>query len=85
MPNERHQARVEGISAEVLEILTGYRWPGNVRELRNVIDEHPEVAKRMLAETQRLLAENRARSPLRVKSSIPDVIHEQLRKLGYGD
>jgi two-component system, NtrC family, response regulator AtoC len=30
--------RIQGLSAEVIDIFQKYRWPGNVRELRNVIE-----------------------------------------------
>ncbi|MDH3744423.1 MAG: sigma 54-interacting transcriptional regulator, partial [Acidobacteriota bacterium] len=52
--NDRHKACVEGIGAEVLEILTGYRWPGNVRELRNVVERAVIVAGRGWIETTHL-------------------------------
>ena len=29
---------IDGISEDVLDILTDYQWPGNVRELKNVIE-----------------------------------------------
>ncbi|OGK85001.1 MAG: hypothetical protein A2X53_13750 [Candidatus Rokubacteria bacterium GWA2_70_23] len=39
---ERHAAaqgkEIRAISAEALDLLTGYAWPGNVRELQNVIE-----------------------------------------------
>ena len=30
--------RIQGISADALEVLMGYHWPGNVRELQNVLE-----------------------------------------------
>ena len=30
--------RVQGLSAEAMEVLRGYHWPGNIRELENVIE-----------------------------------------------
>ena len=44
--NQDHRARVEGVSAECLEVLKRHRWPGNVRELRNVIEHSVIVSKR---------------------------------------
>lgn len=35
---EKNNKVVDGISEEVLDILTNYSWPGNVRELKNVIE-----------------------------------------------
>ncbi len=35
--NQDHRGRVEGVSAECLEVLKCHRWPGNVRELRSAI------------------------------------------------
>ncbi|MBI2987738.1 MAG: sigma-54-dependent Fis family transcriptional regulator [Deltaproteobacteria bacterium] len=37
--------RVEGVSAEAMELLMAYHWPGNVRELRNVLERGAVVAK----------------------------------------
>jgi two-component system response regulator HydG len=34
----RHGKPAKRLSAEALELLTGYRWPGNVRELRNAVE-----------------------------------------------
>jgi DNA-binding NtrC family response regulator len=39
---KRNQKSIEGISPDVLELMTSYDWPGNVRELENVI-EHTVV------------------------------------------
>jgi len=36
--NRDKEKSVQGISAEAMEILTGYRWPGNVRELKNMLE-----------------------------------------------
>jgi DNA-binding NtrC family response regulator len=36
--NRKHGCRVTGLSAEVLEWITGNAWPGNVRELRNLME-----------------------------------------------
>ncbi|OLD36369.1 MAG: hypothetical protein AUI19_00945 [Myxococcales bacterium 13_1_40CM_2_68_15] len=34
----RYGRRIDGMTREALELLTGYEWPGNVRELKNVIE-----------------------------------------------
>lgn len=36
--NSKHDCRVTGISADLLEVFERYAWPGNVRELRNVLE-----------------------------------------------
>ncbi|MBI5287231.1 MAG: sigma-54-dependent Fis family transcriptional regulator [Deltaproteobacteria bacterium] len=35
--NQEFNKRIEGFSAEVMEILLSYHWPGNIREMRNVV------------------------------------------------
>ena len=35
---EKNNKAIDGISEDVLDILTDYAWPGNVRELKNVIE-----------------------------------------------
>lgn len=35
---KKNNKRIDGISEEAQDIMTGYRWPGNVRELKNVIE-----------------------------------------------
>lgn len=35
---ERHHRDPKQLSAEVMQVLVGYRWPGNVRQLRNLIE-----------------------------------------------
>ncbi|OGK78947.1 MAG: Fis family transcriptional regulator [Candidatus Rokubacteria bacterium GWC2_70_16] len=30
--------RLEGVSAETMDLLMSYRWPGNVRELKNILE-----------------------------------------------
>jgi transcriptional regulator with PAS, ATPase and Fis domain len=42
--NRKHDARVTGLDAEVLDAFGTYEWPGNVRELRNVIERATIVA-----------------------------------------
>jgi DNA-binding NtrC family response regulator len=34
----RYGKRIDGMTREAVELLTGYEWPGNVRELKNVIE-----------------------------------------------
>jgi len=54
-------------------------------ETRNVLDEYPMMADRMRREIMALVVENGARSPLVVRDSIPPIVIEQLRSLGYVD
>ena len=35
---EKNNKVVDGISEDVLDILTDYQWPGNVREIKNIIE-----------------------------------------------
>ena len=37
--SERNNKVVAGISAEAIDMLSGYRWPGNIRELRNTMEK----------------------------------------------
>ncbi len=46
---ERHRKPVEGVDAEAMDLLDGYRWPGNVRELQNTLERAV-----VLAQTDRL-------------------------------
>jgi DNA-binding NtrC family response regulator len=36
--NEKHNRRVSGVAASMLDRMMAYGWPGNVRELRNTIE-----------------------------------------------
>jgi transcriptional regulator with PAS, ATPase and Fis domain len=36
--NQKHNRRVSGISASMLDRLRAHKWPGNARELRNTIE-----------------------------------------------
>jgi DNA-binding NtrC family response regulator len=36
--NEKHNRRVSGVAASMLDRMMAYSWPGNVRELRNTIE-----------------------------------------------
>ena len=36
--SETHGREFKGISAEAMQIMSGYAWPGNVRELRNLVE-----------------------------------------------
>ncbi|MBS1257760.1 MAG: Regulatory protein AtoC [Candidatus Scalindua arabica] len=54
---EMNNKVIDGISEDVLEILTDYQWPGNVRELKNVI-ERAVVLTQDRVITQKDLPEN---------------------------
>ena len=54
---ERNNKVVDGISEDVLDILTNYQWPGNVREIKNVI-ERAVVLTQDRVITQKDLPEN---------------------------
>lgn len=36
--NRKHDTRVVGFAADVLDLFLAYDWPGNIRELRNVLE-----------------------------------------------
>jgi len=42
--NRKHDTRVSGVDAGVLELFQAYGWPGNVRELRNVLERAAIIA-----------------------------------------
>ena len=52
--NSKHECRVTGISAEVMEIFQAYNWPGNVRELRNALERAVILAGQGNIERQHL-------------------------------
>lgn len=43
--SKEYHKNIQGIKAEVFEMLKNYDWPGNVRELRNAIEKAIIVAK----------------------------------------
>jgi two-component system response regulator HydG len=54
---EMNNKVIDGISEDVLDILTNYQWPGNVREIKNVI-ERAVVLTQDRVITQKDLPEN---------------------------
>ena len=46
--------RLEGVSAEALDLLMTHSWPGNVRELRNALERAAVVAKGSVIEAEDL-------------------------------
>jgi two-component system response regulator HydG len=63
--SERMGKKVESISDEVLQILSGYGFPGNIRELENVIERGVALAKGSVLEATHL-PEDLRRMRLRV-------------------
>ncbi len=57
---EMNNKVIDGISEDVLDILTDYQWPGNVREIKNVI-ERAVVLTQDRVITQKDLPENISR------------------------
>jgi two-component system, NtrC family, response regulator HydG len=45
---EKNNKVIDGISEDVLDILTDYSWPGNVRELKNVIERAVVLTQRRI-------------------------------------
>ena len=64
---QRHRKRIDGLTAEVLELLTDAEWPGNVRQLQNEIERAVAVARDgdaiALHHLSPELAESRLRHP----------------------
>ncbi len=58
--NEEYGKEIEGISAEALEILTGYSWPGNVRELKNAVESMHIVSRGPVLQVEDIPAKIRA-------------------------
>ncbi|ODS31137.1 MAG: two-component response regulator [Candidatus Scalindua rubra] len=58
---DQNNKSIDGISEDVLDILTDYQWPGNVRELKNVI-ERAVVLTQDRVITQKDLPENIVKS-----------------------
>lgn len=54
--NRKHDCRVSGISADVLDALERHNWPGNVRELRNVLERAVILAGEGNIETKHIPA-----------------------------
>jgi len=52
--NSKHNANVEAVRDEAIEILKSYSWPGNVREFRNVMERAVILAKGEWIETHHL-------------------------------
>jgi two-component system response regulator HydG len=43
--SEEYGDRIEGVSAEAMEILTEFPWPGNVRQLKNAVESMMIVSR----------------------------------------
>jgi two-component system response regulator HydG len=54
---EMNNKVIDGISEDVLEILTDYQWPGNVREIKNIIERAVVLTQDRII-TQKDLPEN---------------------------
>ncbi len=56
--------RLEGISAESIELLQSYSWPGNVRELENVLERAVILCREPVLEIDPMLLSDDNLSPL---------------------
>ena len=52
--------RIEGFSAEAIQLISTYRWPGNVRELKNVVERAVVLCRTNHIEPEDLLLSNLA-------------------------
>lgn len=52
----RNGKQFDGISAEAMDLLTGYYWPGNVRELENVMERAVVLSRNRVVEVADLPA-----------------------------
>jgi PAS domain S-box-containing protein len=77
--NESPSRRVEGVSAEVMEILLGHDYPGNVRELQNIL-EHAAVLCRGGVVLAEHLPDGLRRAPRRCVAP-PDPVQALQRSL----
>ncbi len=63
--NQQENKKIEGVSADALELMMAYNWPGNVRELENAIERAvvlsngPEIIANDLPAAVRALGEKR--------------------------
>ncbi len=60
--NEKHNKKVEGFTAEAVDLLLDYRWPGNVREMENIIQRAAILSSGFLLGPEALPAEVRENS-----------------------
>jgi transcriptional regulator with PAS, ATPase and Fis domain len=61
--NKKHNANVESLRNDALEMLMSYSWPGNVREFRNVMERALILARGEWIETIHLPVDLRHPSP----------------------
>ena len=68
---EKNNKVIDGISEDVLDILTNYQWPGNVREIKNVIERAVVLTQDRII-TQKDLPENISREKIEDRKLIKD-------------
>ncbi|MGE4618779.1 MAG: sigma-54 dependent transcriptional regulator [Planctomycetota bacterium] len=66
-----HDKSVEGISREVLRVLTAYSWPGNVRELKNAIENMVVTSQEKVLDVDDLPGHIRPQRPLDPSRGLP--------------
>lgn len=73
-----HDRARANISAEVLDILSGYDWPGNVRELENVVERAFVLSANGVINVDDLPAKFRAMERIRTIEGLPSL--EEIKK-----
>ncbi|MCW5978180.1 MAG: sigma-54-dependent Fis family transcriptional regulator [Bryobacteraceae bacterium] len=72
--NRRHECRVAGVDAEVMELFQQYHWPGNVRELRNALERAVILARDELVRVRHLPPPFHSRPKPKPSSEEPGVV-----------
>jgi two-component system, NtrC family, response regulator HydG len=68
--NSRYFKKIEGVSAEVLEIFMHYPWPGNIRELEHVIERAFVLCSKRIISLEHIPQEIKALPSTRVQNCI---------------
>ena len=69
----RHRKRIDGLSAEALDMLRAHPWPGNVRELQNCIERAVALTDQAEIGPDDLSGSLRVAAPARGSSACPEL------------